>query len=77
MTRQRIKQLANQQAGLCGYCSRPLHPGSNAFCWHHLIQRRAKRRKALGLRPGYVSGIGRPAITRLPMPETQFTQAAA
>lgn len=63
--------------GQCGYCYRPLQPGSKSRCaWHLMKQRSLVRRKA-GYKPGYVTGKGRPAITRLPLPDqTQFTQAA-
>lgn len=77
MTRQRMAQLARNLIGQCAYCDSPLHPGSVSTCYYHLTKIRARRRKKLGLNPGYVSGKGRPAITRLPMPdETRFSQAA-
>lgn len=68
MTRQRKQQLEHIAQGLCHLCSRPLHPGSKSYCYHHLLKQRNRKRKKLGLEPGRKSGMGRPAITRLPQP---------
>lgn len=63
--------------GQCAYCYRPLQPGSKSRCSYHLTKQRALVRKKAGYSPGYRTGMGRPAITRLPIPDqTQFTQAA-
>lgn len=76
MTRQRLHQIARISAGLCSYCTNPLTPGSKAYCFYHLTKIRARQRKKLGLKPGYMSGKGRPAITRMPLPESDFKKAA-
>lgn len=78
MTRQRLHQLARNAKGLCAYCTSPLHPGSRSVCYYHLVKIRNRLRKANGCKPGHRTGLGRPAITRLPKPvnETQFQDAA-
>lgn len=75
MTRQRLAQLARNMNGQCAYCDNPLHPGSKSTCYYHLTRIRARRRKTLGLKPGYITGRGRPAITRCPV-VTDLKQAA-
>lgn len=64
--------------GQCGYCYRPLQPGSKSRCAYHLTKQRNLVRRKSGYSPGYRTGKGRPAITRLPQPndETRFSQAA-
>lgn len=76
MTRQRQAQIRNNAQGLCAYCKNPLHPGSKAMCWHHLLKNRAMQRKIHGHGPGHKSGKGRPAITRIPQPKSDLAQAA-
>jgi len=76
MTRQREAQLRNNAQGLCAYCKTPIHPGSKTVCWHHLLKNRAKQRKKYGHLPHYKTGRGRPAITRIPSPESDLSQAA-
>lgn len=75
MTRQRLHHIARNAQGLCMYCLNALHPGSKTMCFYHLTKVRSYYRKKLGLKPGYISGKGRPAITRLPIP-SDFDKAA-
>jgi hypothetical protein len=76
MTRQRLLQLARNLKGLCAYCTNPLHPGSKSACYHHLVKQRTRMRKHQKSKPGYVSGRGRPAFTRLPQPQSDLDKAA-
>lgn len=77
MTRQRLHQIARNAAGLCMYCTNPLTPGSKSMCYYHLTKNRTYYRKKLGLSPGWRTGMGRPAITRTPIPQTSGLEIAA
>ncbi len=70
---ERIK--ARIAIGQCGYCHRPLQPGSKSRCSYHLTKQRNIVRKKAGYNPGYKTGMGRPAITRTPIPVTELKAA--
>lgn len=77
MSRQSEWQAKKLAMGLCVQCgTRSIHPDSKRKCYTCLVRIRSAFRKRNGFKPRYVSGRGRPAITRLPLPEqSQFTAA--
>ena len=62
MTRQQRWRLDHLARGLCRMCSRPRHPQSTDSCWEHLVSRRLRTRRRLGLKAWHPGGLGRPPL---------------
>lgn len=60
LSRQRVAQIAYENAGKCGLCGESVHPGSRTRCKKHLLEARERAR----VRSGY-KGI---ATGRKPLP---------